>query len=139
MGCWTLTVGEFLIMFDPKEINQAAFAYYSRLGRIKLYVEQEGTESLSLAQAARVAGMERKYFSTFFHRKVGVCFRDWLMWTRINEARRLMEKNNRSISDIAWESGFRDLRTFERAFKACTGITPREFRSGVRRRLALEP
>lgn len=119
-------------MFDSHEINEGAFQYYSRLRRIKQHVEQYYAEPLSLEKAAGIAGMERKYFSAFFHKKVGVCFRHWLMWIRIRKAIGLIETENNSITQIAYAHGFTDLRTFERAFKRCTGLTPLEFKKAVR-------
>jgi AraC-like DNA-binding protein len=115
-------------MFDSRQINEEAFQYYARLHRVKQYIEQNYSEHISLGQAAMVAGVERKYFSAFFHQKVGVRFRDWLMWVRVNRAKRLMVCKNYSITDIALETGFNDLRTFERKFKICTGTTAREFK-----------
>jgi AraC-like DNA-binding protein len=118
-------------MFDPNHINIGAFQYYSRLERIKLHLEQNYSDQMSLEKAARIAGMERKYFSAFFHQKVGVCFRHWLMWVRINEAKRQIEAKNHSITEVAHTTGFVDLRTFERAFKRCTGLTPRAFKNSL--------
>lgn len=115
-------------MFDSKQINEWALEYYSPLRKVKYYVCQNYPESISLKKAARIAGMERKYFSTFFHKKAGICFRYWLMWVRICEAKHLMGTEDRSITQIATMTGFRDLRTFERAFKRCTGFTPLEFK-----------
>jgi AraC-like DNA-binding protein len=119
--------------FDSRQINDEAFKYYARLDRVKQYIEQNYSEHISLGQAALVAGIERKYFSAFFHQKVGVRFRDWLMWVRVDRAKRMIMRGNYQITQIALETGFNDLRTFERKFKLCTGLTAREFkgRSGV--------
>lgn len=120
-------------MFDSTQINERAFEYYARLRRVKQYIEDNYPEDISLEKAAQIAGMERKYFSTFFHKKVGICFRYWLMALRIGKAISLMETENHSITQIAFEIGYMDLRTFERAFKRCTGLTPTEFKRRVRR------
>lgn len=126
------SAGRFVPMFYSKQINERAFEYYAPLGRVKQYVRDNSAENISLEQVAQIAGMERKYFSTFFHKKVGICFRYWLMGVRIVNAISIMEHENRSITQIAFETGFRDLRTFERAFKRCTGFTPREFKNRIR-------
>lgn len=118
-------------MFDSRQINDHAFRYYARLDRVKKYIERNWSEDISLGQAAVVAGVERKYFSAFFHQKVGVRFRDWLMWVRIDKAKGLMVNRNYSITHIALQTGFNDLRTFERRFKMCTGVTAREFKDKV--------
>jgi AraC-like DNA-binding protein len=120
------------VAFDRSAINQAAFSYYPRLERVKEFVSQQYSEPISLSAAARVAGIEEKYFSTFFHAKVGVRFRDWLSHVRITRAQELMSARNHSITRVAHAVGFGDLRTFQRTFKKCTGMTPLEFKHRAR-------
>ena len=131
----SLSAGEFCPMFDPKQINERAFEYYAPLRNVRQYIEDNYAENISLKKAAQVAGMERKYFSTFFHKKVGISFKYWLIWVRIGKAISLMKVENHSITQIAFQIGFLDLRTFERAFKKCTGLTPIEFKKKIRRSL----
>ena len=42
-----------------------------------------------------------------------------------------MKSRDFAITEVAEEVGFRDLRTFERAFKKYTLTTPREFKKSV--------
>jgi len=44
---------------------------------------------------------------------------------------KLMKASDFSITDVAYEVGFGDLRTFGRAFKKHTRMTPREFKKSV--------
>ncbi len=113
------------------EGNQIAFNYYSRLSRVKHYVDQHFSEDISLQKAARVAALEEKYFSAFFRKKTGICFRQWLAELRVNKAIEIIRQNDASITDVSLIVGFRDLRTFERAFKKCRGMTPRDFKRTV--------
>lgn len=120
-------------MLDALEINHAAFSYYDRLGRVKRYVERHyRDEDLSLAKLASVAGLERRYFSSFFHDKTGVRLMDWITRLRIREAIEMMKVHNYSISRIGSSVGYQDLRTFERAFKRCTNQTPSAFKKTIR-------
>lgn len=115
-------------MFNENQINERAFDYYASLRRLRQYVGERYSEGITLEQAAHVAGLEKNYFSTFFHQKVGVCFRHWLAWVRINHAVRLIRSSDYSLTEVAFAIGFGDLRTFERSFKKCTGNTPRDFK-----------
>ena len=49
----------------------------------------------------------------------------------ILEAKVLMQKNNLSVSDIAFETGFEDVSYFGRFFKKHTGFTPTEYRKMI--------
>ncbi len=111
--------------------NGKAFDYYPRLKRLRQYVEQSYSEPISLKKAASVAALESSYFSSYFRAKVGINFTDWLRQVRIRKAMELMKSRDFAITEVAEEVGFRDLRTFERAFKKYTLTTPREFKKSV--------
>jgi AraC-like DNA-binding protein len=117
---------------DAACINRAAFEYYGRLGRVKQYIDLHFTEDVTLKVAADVACLEEKYFSHFFHDKTGVCFVDFVSYVRVEEAKHLIEQHDTSISRIAADVGYHNRRSFERAFKKWTGVTPTEFRAMVR-------
>ena len=111
--------------------NGEVFDYYPRLNRLRQYVEQSYSEPISLETAAGIAALERSYFSSYFRAKVGITFTEWLRHVRIEKAMELMKAGDFSITHIAYEVGFGDLRTFERAFKQYTRRTPREFKKSV--------
>jgi len=107
------------------------FDYYPRLKRPRHYVEQSYSGPIPLEKAAGIAALESSYFSTYFRAKVGITFTDWLRQVRIRKAKKLMKASDFSITEVAYEVGFGDLRTFERAFKKHTRMTPREFKKSV--------
>ncbi len=94
-------------------------------------MEQNYSELIPLEKAAGIAALENSYFSTYFHAKVGITFTRWLRQVRVKKAMELMKASDFSITHIAYEVGFGNLRTFERAFKQHTLTTPREFRKSV--------
>jgi len=119
-------------MFREQDIKSAAFAYYRRLGRVRRYVDEHYADRITLEKAAGIACLEKKYFSTYFHSKTGVRFVDWITWIRISHAMELLQREDKPISVIGEATGFSDLRTFERAFRRCTGITPTEYKKTAR-------
>ncbi len=113
-------------------VNEPSFEYYRRLRRVREFVEQSYTEPISLGIAAQVAGMEKKAFSRFFREKAGIPFSQWLSRIRVEEAKKLLQTKNYSVTEVAFAVGYQDLTTFERAFKRLTRITPRDFKRSVR-------
>lgn len=103
-----------------------------RLLRVRHFVEGHYTEPLPLERVAAVAGLERSYFSRYFHSKTGVCFHDWLRDLRIVRALALMREEDLTLTQIAFDSGFGDLRTFERACERSTGLCPKAARARLR-------
>ncbi len=118
-------------MAQGHQVNYGAFQYYSRLRRVKKHVDQFYSEEISLEKAAQIAATEKTYFSTFFRKKVGITFTDWLRQLRVAKAIEILKTRNQSICDIAFEVGFGDLRSFERAFKRYTKMTAREFKKSI--------
>jgi AraC-like DNA-binding protein len=107
----------------PSPFDEAPLESCPQLIRVSRYVRANYASEISVARAAQEAGLERKYFSTFFRKKVGICFRNWVMFVRVGRARQLLAERERTISQIAFDTGFQDLRTFERAFHKCTGVS----------------
>ena len=105
-----------------------------RLRRVRRYVHRHFAESLPLERVASVAGLERSYFSRYFHDKTGVCFHDWLRSVRIAHALSMMETEDMTLTQIAFATGFGDLRTFERACEKSTGLCPKSARRRIRQR-----
>ncbi len=124
---------------DPKlvdsalnKINKAAFQYYPSLERVKNYVEEHYSEDVCLETVSRIANLEKKYFSSFFHRKIGITYTSWVAGVRIEKAMELIQTHDDSLTRIAYSVGFGDLRTFERSFKKITNLKPMEFKKSVR-------
>ncbi len=111
--------------------NGKAFDYYPCMNSLRQYVEQSYSEPISLKKAPGIAALESSYFSSYFRAKVGITFTDWLRQVRIRKAMNLMKASDLSITEVTYEVGFGDLRTFERAFKRYTRRTPREFKKSV--------
>lgn len=116
------------------DINDRAFSYYPRLARLKAYCITHYDEEISLQQAADIAALERTYFSGYFHRKVGVCLGCWLASLRINHAKSCMQGSDLPITRIAFDVGYNNLWSFERAFRRCTGMSARQYKDSVRPR-----
>lgn len=117
---------------ELRELNGEAFRYYPRLKRVLDYVEAHLTEPITLEDAAAVAAMEKTYFSSYFHQKVGVTFSVWLQYGRIKRALELLRARNRSVTEIAFAVGFNELSTFQKAFKRWTNLTPSDFKKITR-------
>jgi len=114
-------------MSELNGTNGEVFDYYPRLNRLRQYVEQSYSEPIPLEKAAGIAALESTYFSSYFRAKVGITFTEWLRQVRIEKAMELMKASDSSITHIAYEVGFGDLRTFERAFKKPRGQQVQSF------------
>ena len=108
--------------------NAKAFDYYPTLNKVRRHFEIDYSQPMSLSDAARIAGLETKHFGKLFKRDVGIGFKEWTTRIRIQLAKDAIEKQHEPLTDIAFAVGFQDFRTFERAFKKQTELTPLQFR-----------
>ena len=113
-------------------VNTDAFFYYPRLQALATYVRAHLTEHWTLEKAAKRIGLEKKYFSAFFRSKVGTSWTEWVRLMRVLHATEEIRLREESITRIARGAGFRDLRTFERAFKRYVGVPPKVYQKTVR-------
>ncbi len=119
--------------------NAAAFDYYRRLRRLREHVELHLAEPLSLANAAALLALNPQYFCTFFRKRTGTTFKRWITHLRVQRAVAILSERDASVSEAALAVGFRDLTTFERAFRRVMGVTPSTFQRSVRPLATAEP
>ena len=93
------------------------------------YLDEHFTENLTLEQLANVAGFSKFHFSRMFKQCSGYNFYDYLCYKRIKSAETLLLKPGISITEVALQSGFSNLSTFNRTFKKVKGCTPSEYRN----------
>ena len=99
-----------------------------RLLRAIWFVTNDLTKRRSLQEVAQAAAMERTYFSRHFRRTFGTPYSHWERTVRITHAAKLLRETLSPITAVGMAVGYNDITTFERNFRRCTGISPREYR-----------
>ena len=92
------------------------------------YLCDHFSEHLELEQAAQYVGLSPSYFSTLFRQTVGVSFREYLNWLRIEESKRLLLSRQHTLAEIAVSVGFPDQSYYCKVFKKTVGVTPGKYR-----------
>ena len=81
---------------------------------------------MSLEELAQRVGLSRYAIIRLFKNNVGLTPHAYQLNLKINQARELL-KQETSLADLAVNLGFSDQSHFHKAFKAHTGVTPRQF------------
>jgi AraC family transcriptional regulator len=97
-----------------------------------LFVDHHAHDPLSLSSVARESGLSPFHFLRLFTRVLGVTPHQHLVRARLRRAARLLVKDTRSVTDIAYEVGFGDLSNFVRTFRRAAGVSPGRFRAVAR-------
>ena len=113
-------------------VRAQPFEYYPPLKRVDEYVHGHLVEPIGLHEIAAVAHLEPKYFSRFFHNKVGLTFTEWLAACRVEHAAALLREQDQPVAEVAQRVGFRTSRTLDRWFRRFKGVTPVQYKRIVR-------
>ncbi|MCR5101967.1 MAG: AraC family transcriptional regulator [Butyrivibrio sp.] len=102
--------------------------YIEKYINICNYISEHCVEDLSIDDIASKAGFSRFHFSRLFKDFTGMACYDYITQCRIAKAESMLILPDISITDVAMQSGFNSLSTFNRIFKSVKGCTPSEYK-----------
>lgn len=113
----------------PSAANELKSMLLAKMEQEQLYLDNE----LSAGELAEKMELTTHQLSELLNSHVNQSFYDFLNSYRLEEAKRLLTSPdcNKSITDIAFESGFNNRNSFYRVFKTALGLTPTEYRRQV--------
>ena len=76
-----------------------------------------------------MAGISKYHFLRVFRRLTGVTPYQYLISARLRRAALALARSRRPVIVVALESGFGDLSTFNKTFRAVFGLTPTQYRA----------
>ncbi len=114
---------------------EAALARSATLGseaqrvvrKAMVYLHEHYMDSISLEDTARYVSMSKEYLARCFHQEMGVTLVTYLNRYRVNQAKALLEKGERNLTEIALETGFSSSAYFSRVFRKEVGMNPRDY------------
>lgn len=109
--------------------------YVQKFNDLLDFIDNHYMEELSLEQVADNIGFSKFHFSRLFKQYTNFTFCDYLCYRRIKAAEELLVMPDYSITEVALQSGFPSISTFNRIFKQQKGCTPSEYRSKNNRNL----
>ncbi len=96
--------------------------------RAKEYIDLNFTEDINLKKMSSMYNITPFYFSKLFHQHVKINFKEYLLKSRIKEAKKKLVYSNSNIIEIAFNIGFQDSNYFSYVFKKYTDLTPTQYR-----------
>ncbi len=123
---------EILTLSSPLFQPVRAELEVERLRHVYAFVKSNLNQPLDRNTAADIAHMSPSAFSRFFKTHTGMAFHDFVIEVRVGHACQLLVDPNRQITDVALDSGFADLSTFNRSFRKLRKMTPSEYRQRLR-------
>jgi transcriptional regulator GlxA family with amidase domain len=100
-----------------------------RLLRAKDRMDVASHEEWPVERLAKVSSVSEAHFARSFKDAFGVPPHRYLLTRRIERAKALLRDTELSITDIAFQTGWKSLGTFGRIFRDITGENPGQLRA----------
>ncbi len=137
-------LSRFLILLELlKKISKCNYKSLSSFIYEKKYTEIEGKRmqdvfeytmthfehDISLDTISEIANMTKNAFCKYFKKRTNKTYFRFLNELRIEHACKLLiNKNDVTIADVAYNSGFKNISNFNRQFKMIKECSPKDFR-----------
>ncbi len=93
-----------------------------------LHIENNLSEPLSLDTVSQNFNMSKYYFHRLFSAIMGCSLKQYILSRRLNTSIELIQHNNLSLTDIAYQLNFGTPSSFSRAFRKQYGFSPNSLR-----------
>lgn len=99
-----------------------------------MWIAAHSQEDIDLDRVAGEVALSPFHFLRVFSRVLGVTPHQYLVRSRLRQAaRRLAEREDATVTDVALEVGYADLSNFVRSFHRAAGMSPGAFRQAAQK------
>ncbi|MCR5684801.1 MAG: AraC family transcriptional regulator [Lachnospiraceae bacterium] len=102
--------------------------YVEKFMNVCGYINEHCTEDITVEELAALAGFSKFHFARLFKQFTNSSYYEYLTHKRIEHAEAMLITPDISITEVAMQSGFNSLSTFNRVFKSVKGCTPSEYK-----------
>jgi AraC-like DNA-binding protein len=100
----------------------------AELDQLLIYIKNNYNHELTLDELADHSRISKFYLIRLFREMTGTSPYRYIVMTRVDEAKKMLQSTARRVEEIAELTGFCDSKNFISTFKRMTGLTPLQFR-----------
>jgi transcriptional regulator GlxA family with amidase domain len=123
-------------MINVHDLPQSTFSIFrfqhdhddEPIANVQLYIEKNFKQSLSLEVLASRCNMSVRNFIRRFEQATTNTPLEYLQRVRIEAAKKMLERKNEGIAQIASRCGYEDVDYFGKIFRRYLAMTPRAYR-----------
>ena len=104
---------------------------YLPVQEIYEYINEHFTSDCSLKKLASIVNLSPNHLHVIFKESVGLTPYEYVLNKRVELAKKLIIAGEKSMLDIALETGFCSQSHFDKVFKKQTGTTPAQFKKQI--------
>lgn len=125
----TLASAKNYNLLDQKNaISEQSEYNRERINNVFAYIVDDFQNEITLGEAAKRVNMTTNAFCKYFKKATRKTFIETVTDFRINFATQLLVESDKTIADICFESGFRDMSHFYKMFSSRRNTSPSEYR-----------
>lgn len=121
-----------LILIRAAETNDECALPSRMVDNLDKYIRENVSDEISNTEIGAIFGYHPFYVSKMLKDRKGQTLRQYIIGYRMKAAKRLLQLTEKSIGEIAEETGFTDASYFTKSFKSFFGITPKEYRNSFK-------
>lgn len=119
----------FTELLNPQSAKtKGEISYEDSVHKVKEYTAENLNENLTIKDLAKSVNMSSSHFSRVFKQQTGFSPYDYILISRLNRAKYLLQTTNMTIASVAYEVGFNSESNFIYYFTENEGISPGKFR-----------
>ena len=123
-GCLYLLLDDY-----TKQVKMVSgYTDSTMLDKLVSYLSKNYSKPCPLAETAKAIGYTPKYLSSCLRSSIGINYCTLLNGIRVEHSKYALAETDTSVLGVALESGFGEVRSFQRNFKKMVGCTPLEYR-----------
>ncbi len=93
------------------------------------FLERNSADKCSIEKLAKKLAVSRRNLDRRFFKATGNTPVEYLQRVKVESAKKQLETSRKSVSEIMYETGYSDMRTFRDMFRRITGLSPMEYRN----------
>lgn len=111
-----------------QELSEMDTEGNSIIVKIKQYLLKNYEKDITLKELSDTFYLCTSYLSSYFKKETGQTISDYLIMLRIQEAKKLLQRPELTVEEIAKKIGYSNGRYFSTLFKKMTGLSPVQYR-----------
>jgi len=115
-----------------RQSTNAFIATDPQLAKAIAFVDRQLSRPFGVEAMVSAAGVSRRHLEMAFRKSLRCSPMIFLSRIRTERAKVLLRREGLSLTRIAQQCGFADLRQFRRTFRKMTQMTPRQFRDSIK-------
>jgi len=122
------TSKEYIFLDKKNTISEQSAYNLERINKVFAYIVDNFHDSICLNEASRTVNMTPNAFCKYFKKITRKTFMETVIDYRINFATQLLIETAKTIADVCFECGFKDMSHFYKMFTSRMEISPFNYR-----------